>query len=279
MFDDIIIQMFSLSFNFLGIKIDMNNIIQTVTSFGDFSSMKETDVWGLASQLHTLMIPIALSLLTLFTIIKLVKETMEINRLTWERVVMIAVEMFIYKFFIDNSFTFLSTIMSITSDIFTSAMQILGATASISSLGEALAELCSGGVFTQVMLFLLIFIMWIALLGTTIGVTVQIVLVFVKTVLGFSVSPIPISCGQLDGNGSNTTKTFFMWIASLGLEYTLIAICVKIYNLGLGSITFTTDMSIGVALGTMAGVLFANSLLMASVSYCSQLAEKVLGGR
>ena len=50
--------------------------------------------------------------------INLIKKSMEIDRISWERVTMSFVSFLLLKYFIMNGYTFLSTIMNIVNDIF-----------------------------------------------------------------------------------------------------------------------------------------------------------------
>lgn len=273
MFDDLIRSLFSISFTFLDININIGDVIGTITQLANFSVMSKKSVFSLASSCYNVVKPVGLSLLGLFIMIKFIKEAMEVSKITWERIVMIAIEFLFYKFLIDNSFSFLTTIMNICSELFTKVSNVIAVNSINTSqtIGDALAEFCSGNMIQQALLMIVVFMLWIGIIGTLVGVVVQIIMTFVKIILGFAVSPIPIAMGLSESGGSNTTKTFIMWIVSLGLEYILMMICAKIYSVGLGTI----DSSLGGVLG----IFFANTLLLAMISSCSTLAEKFTGGR
>ena len=167
------------------------------------------------------------------------------------------------------------------SDIFVGVNNTISATGNMTDVGEAIATLINNqGWLEQIVCVIVVLFLYIALAGTFIGIITQVLMNLVKLVMGFCVSPIPIAIGQFDGGGSNTCKNFFMWIASLGLTYTLILICVKIYTLGISSLSIANNFPvIGDFIGAMLGLICCNSLLLASVSYAPTLAEKLTGGR
>ena len=171
--------------------------------------------------------------------------------------------------------------MNITSDIFVDVNNTISASGNMTDVGEAIATLINNqGWLEQIVCVIVVLFLYIALAGTFIGIITQVLMNLVKLVMGFCVSPIPIAIGQFDGGGSNTCKNFFMWIASLGLTYTLILICVKIYTLGISSLSIANNFPvIGDFIGAMLGLICCNSLLLASVSYAPTLAEKLTGGR
>lgn len=278
---DIVKSLFNVGFQFLGIEIKMDKMAQSIVDLSDFNALTKTSIWQITSSLQNLIIPTALSLLVLFTLVKFVKEALEIRNLTWERCVMIMIEFFIYKVLIENSFELLTTIMNITSDIFVGVNNTISATGNMTDVGEAIATLINNqGWLEQIVCVIVVLFLYIALAGTFIGIITQVLMNLVKLVMGFCVSPIPIAIGQFDGGGSNTCKNFFMWIASLGLTYTLILICVKIYTLGISSLSIANNFPvIGDFIGAMLGLICCNSLLLASVSYAPTLAEKLTGGR
>lgn len=57
--------------------------------------------------------------------INLIKKSMEIEKVSWERIVMSFISFFLLKYFIQNGYTFLSTIMNIVNDIFITVTGVL----------------------------------------------------------------------------------------------------------------------------------------------------------
>lgn len=116
--DAIIRILYSFKFNVFGIELDSGNLIGTVHSLTNFSSVQNINIWSIGRTVNDCIVPVALSILILFFIINLIKKSMEVDRITWERIAMSFVVFFILKYFIQNGYTFLSSIMNIVNDIF-----------------------------------------------------------------------------------------------------------------------------------------------------------------
>ena len=116
--DAIIRILYSFKFNVFGIELDSGNLIGTIQSLTNFSSVQNINIWSIGRTVNDCIVPVALSILILFFIINLIKKSMEVDRITWERIAMSFVVFFILKYFIQNGYTFLSSIMNIVNDIF-----------------------------------------------------------------------------------------------------------------------------------------------------------------
>ena len=116
--DEIIRILYSFKFNVFGIELDSGNLIGTVQKLTNFSNVQNINIWSIGKTVNDVIVPIALSLLILFFMINLIKKSMEIDRISWERVAMSFVSFLLLKYFIMNGYTFLSTIMNIVNDIF-----------------------------------------------------------------------------------------------------------------------------------------------------------------
>lgn len=84
----------------------------------NFSSVQSINIWSIGKTVNDCIVPVALSLLILFFMINLIKKAMEVERISWERIAMSFVSFFLLKYFIQNGYTFLYTIMNIVNDIF-----------------------------------------------------------------------------------------------------------------------------------------------------------------
>ena len=116
--DAIIRILYSFKFNVFGIELDSGNLIGTVHSLTNFTSVQNINIWSIGRTVNDCIVPVALSILILFFIINLIRKSMEVDRITWERIAMSFVVFFILKYFIQNGYTFLSSIMNIVNDIF-----------------------------------------------------------------------------------------------------------------------------------------------------------------
>ena len=59
-------KIFQISFKILGFKIDISDFVGTIRNLCNWNSITKTTIWSLASSIHSVIVPIGLSLLTLF---------------------------------------------------------------------------------------------------------------------------------------------------------------------------------------------------------------------
>lgn len=118
--DSIIRILYSFKFTVFGVELDSGNLISSVEKLTNFSNVKNINIWSIGKTVNDCIIPIALSILILFFMINLIKKSMEVERISWERVVMSFVSFLLLKYFIQHGYDFLSSIMNITNDIFVS---------------------------------------------------------------------------------------------------------------------------------------------------------------
>ena len=123
--DGIIRLLYSFKFRVFGVELDSGNLISSVQKLTNFSSVQNINIWSIGKTVNDVIVPIALSLLILFFMINLIKKAMEVERISWERIVMSVVSFLLLKYFIQNGYTFLSTIMNIVNDIFISVTNVI----------------------------------------------------------------------------------------------------------------------------------------------------------
>lgn len=264
---------FKIAFSVLGFNIDFGNFVGTVRNLCNWNTITGTTIWSLASKLHNVVVPIGLSLLTLFFLMDFLKKVMDFERLTWERIVFICIRFFIFKMLLENSFQLLSAIMSISNEILTKVTSTIGATSSIPDLAQQMGDLVSnaGGIIDRGLMAIIILILYIPFMGTLVGILVQVFLRIGKLILSFSFSPIPIALGAWE-DGTSVCKRFFMSTIALGIEASMIVVATAIYSLALSSLTNAGSIS------TLIAIMFLNGFLMALISMTSNLAEKWTGG-
>lgn len=269
-----IADLFKIVFEVLGIRIDFQNFVGTIKNLCSWNVIQNTDIWKLASQLHQVIIPIGLSLLTLFFLIDLTKKVMEFDRLSWERIVFTCIRFFLFKMLIENSFELLSAIMGITNDVLSKVTVAISSNSSLPDLATLMRDLVAeaGGIVDRTIMAVIVLILYIPFIGTLVGILVQVFLRVGKLILAFAFAPIPIAIGTWE-DGQNVAKRFIMSTASLGFEASMIVVATTIYASALSSLAGS-----GGAISTMIGVMFLNGFLMALISMIGGLAEKWTGG-
>lgn len=269
----LISNMFKIVFEILGFKIDFGQFVTTIQNLCNWTVIKGTSIWSLAAKLHQIIVPIGLSLLTLFFLLDIVKKTLEIDRLSWERMVFTFIRFFIFKMLIENSFELLTSIMSITNNLLLKVMSAVNNGMVLPDLANQMKDLVdnAGGILNTGLMAVMVLILYIPFMGTLVGVLVQIFVRIGKLIFAFAFSPIPIAIGTWE-DGSNIAKRFIMQTVALGIEASMIVVATGIYSMALSSLTNAGSIS------TMIGVMFLNGFLMAMISVSSNLAEKWMGG-
>lgn len=96
-------KIFQISFKILGFKIDISDFVGTIRNLCNWNSITKTTIWSLASSIHSVIVPIGLSLLTLFFLLDVTKKVMDYERFSWERMVFTFIRFLIFKMLIENS--------------------------------------------------------------------------------------------------------------------------------------------------------------------------------
>jgi len=273
--DSIIRFLYSFQFNVFGIDIDSSNLIDTVQRLTDFSKVKEINIWYIGKVANDCIIPIALSLLILFFMINMIKKAMEVEKISWERVVMSVIGFFVLKYLIQNGYSFLSSIMQAVNDIFVSITNSLSAVNTNISIADTLIDAVPDGFVDSIMTYGLYLILFIPFMTTIVQIITQIFLRVVKLILCFAFSPIPIAI-SVDDDGRGKAVQYFLFSASVGLEAVIIYLATTIYAIGLSGLSNTVaDTN---AISTIIAMLFLNGVYLAIVQYASQFSEKLMGG-
>lgn len=118
--DSIIRLLYNFKFTVFGITLDSGNLIGSVQQLTNFSNVQNINIWSIGKTVNDCIVPVALSVLILFFMINLIKKAMEVERISWERIVMAVVSFFLLKYFIQHGYNFLSTIMNVVNDVLNS---------------------------------------------------------------------------------------------------------------------------------------------------------------
>lgn len=273
--DGIIRILYSFKFTVFGINIDSGNLIGTVESLTNFSSVQGINIWSIGKTVNDVIVPIALSLLILFFMINLIKKSMEVERMSWERVVMSFVSFLLLKYFIQNGYDFLVAIMNITNDIFVSVTEAISNTNTTINIADVLINAVPDGFVDSIMTYGLYLILFIPFMTTIVQILTQIFLRVIKLILCFAFSPIPIALAA-DDEGRSKAVQYFLFAASVGIEAVIIYIATNIYAIGLQGLSGTVASTN--AISTIVAMLFLNGMYLAVIQYSSQFSEKLTGG-
>lgn len=273
--DDLIRLLYNFKFTVFGVTLDSGNLVGSVQQLTNFSSVQNINIWSIGKTVNDVIVPIALSLLILFFMINLIKKSMEVERISWERVVMAFVSFLLLKYFIQNGYSLLSSIMNIVNDIFVSVTNVLSNGGSNIDIAETLIKAVPSGFVDKIMTYGLYLILFIPFMTTIVQILTQIFLRVVKLILCFAFAPIPIALAA-DDEGRGKAIQFFLFAASVGLEAVIIYIATNVYAIGLSGLSSTVGSTN--AISTIVAMLFLNGMYLAVIQYGSQFAEKLTGG-
>ena len=155
--DGIIRLLYSFKFSVFGVEIDSGNLIGSIQKLTNFSSVKTINIWSIGKTVNDVIVPIALSLLILFFMINLIKKAMEVERISWERIAMSFVSFLLLKYFIQNGYTFLSTIMNIVNDIFVGVTNTVSNGNSNINIADTLINAVPDGWIDSIMTYRFVF--------------------------------------------------------------------------------------------------------------------------
>lgn len=200
---------------------------------------------------------------------------MEVERISWERVVMSFVSFLLLKYFIQHGYDFLTAIMNITNDIFVSITNAISNSNSSINIADTLINAVPDGFIDSIMTYGLYLILFIPFMTTIVQILTQIFLRVIKLIFCFAFSPIPIALAA-DDEGRGKAIQYFLFSASVGLEAVIIYLATNIYAVGLAGLSSTVGSTN--AISTIVAMLFLNGMYLAVIQYASQFAEKLTGG-
>lgn len=278
---DWIAGLFDIKFKFLAYDISLTNISGTVKQLCDFTNLRTVlnsgqSLYNIISIVNQALVSVGLSLLTLFFMINMVQKAMEIERISWDKVIMEVVRFFVFKFLVENSLNLLETFLNITNNYMNTIANSLSISVTTITIGEAISNGIGDGFWGIAGGVIVALILVIAVIATSVGILVPVVSVMMKVVVCLSVAPVPIAMGIAD-YGRGTAKSFIMSVVALGIETWVIIIITKIYLLCL-----VNSAGVGSGLGGMVSqgirIIFANSLYAALLSWGTQKVQSMVGG-
>lgn len=154
--DTLIRILYSFKFTVFGIELDSGNLIGSVQKLTNFSSVQTINIWNIGKIVNECIVPVALSLLILFFMINLIKKSMEVERISWERIVMSFVSFLLLKYLIQNGYDFLSTIMNIVNDIFISVTNVISNGNTSINIADTLISAVPSGFVDKIMTYRII---------------------------------------------------------------------------------------------------------------------------
>lgn len=280
--DKIVELIYHFSFTLLGFKIDSDDLYTTIYNLLNMSTTNGVlsnrfELYPFVSSIHSVVVPIAESLLVLFFLINLIKMLTQegVERVSWERITLRACVFFLLDHFIKNSVTYMGYVADIVqNDIFTGVIAKLGASNTTLNLGETLASIVQAqGTFNGIVYGVVFIILAIPYMATIIMILSQVFLRAVKLLIYIMFSPIPMALAAEGETYRGKCISYFMSFAGVCFEAIFIYIGLFIYCRGLSGTAVDTNNVVSVIIK----VLFLNGLFSAIIGLSSQLSEKIFG--
>lgn len=274
--DSIIRFLYSFKFTVFGVTFNSENLSETIWSLTNFEEVKNNGVYLLASSINKVVVPIGLSLLTLFFMIGLIKKCQEIEKITWERIALWGATFFILVFLTKNSFTFLTTIMNVVNDLFIDVSNAVTGTGGEIQLGIAdklIASTDGMNWIDKAMSYVLFLMLAIPFIATLVQIITQVFLRVVKLMLCISFSPIPIAMAVEEETYRGKALQYIMYTAGVAFEAIIIYLACCIYTIGISQLGSTSLNAISLIIA----VLFMNGVFMAIIQFSAQFSEKIFG--
>lgn len=279
---ELVASLFEITFKFFGIKIELGNLYQSIgnmiklgfTNTGDFST-----IWGLGTNLYNILKPVALSLLVLFFMMDMFTLFRDINGFTTERVIMKAIKGIAVYMVIGQLPGLLTSIISITSNIFTSVSNInIDKTIAATSLSDSIQTAFNDMDLIEEMLAAVVMIfMFSAYIGSAVAAIVSVFQRFFKLMLLYGLAPVPV-CLMTFEQTSQAGKRFFQTFIATLLEAVLIYLLLEVYKLGLSNLGAIGTDGIKDVISFGVTISIYNALLTGGISLCSHVMQEVVGG-
>lgn len=256
------------------INFSTDDMYGTIASLTNFDKTKTLSIYTIGKTINELVVPVALSLLTLFFMISLIKRLTEIEKVSWERVLLWGCYFFLVKSFVQRSYSLLTTIMGIVNNIYVDISNALSVGSGVSSISQNVANAFKNYTSLGNILFgiLLYVILAIPFIGSIIQIWAQVLLRVVKLMLCMAFSPIPLAMAVEGETYRGKAISYFMYAAGVGFESIVILLGSWIYTQGLSSVSKMTN-----AFPQIIGVLVMNALFIAIIQLSHEFSERIFG--
>ena len=256
------------------INFSTDDMYGTIASLTNFDKTKTLSIYTIGKTINELVVPVALSLLTLFFMISLIKRLTEIEKVSWERVLLWGCYFFLVKAFVRKSYSLLTTIMGIVNNIYVDVSNALSVGSGVSSISQNVANAFKNYTSLGNILFgiLLYVILAIPFIGSIIQIWAQVLLRVVKLMLCMAFSPIPLAMAVEGETYRGKAISYFMYAAGVGFESIAILLGSWIYTQGLSSVSKMTN-----AFPQIIGVLVMNALFVAIIQLSHEFSERIFG--
>jgi hypothetical protein len=292
------ISIFGITIDFTDIAGSLQNVLffrQTSVNGTTYKGVQTLIGGGLSfgtliSNFQSAFVAVALQLLALFTIMNFIKLAMDVDRVSWEKCVMVFVRFMIFKMLIQNFYRLFTTIFSIGDDLLTKVTNIENFHEDVGNITTSVADVVRDAIDnptidfgwaqiasgTSLVLFILFLFILFPYIGTMVQIAANVLFRAIKIVLFMSIAPISIALTSYEDNASGA-KRFIMQGVGIVFEAVFISLILFIYRIGISSIPVSGISGIMESVGFMISVLVMNALASMAISQSAQLADRWAG--
>lgn len=261
--------------NLFGVEFSTTDMSGTIQQLTDFSKTSKMSIYTIGASLNSIVVPVALSLLTLFFMISLIKRFTEIEKVSWERLLLWGCYFFLIKSLVEKSYSLLTIVMNIVNGVYTDISARLATSVAQSSLAESIVNTFEsmnslGDVIVGLVLYLILAIPFI---GSIVQIWAQVLLRVVKLMLCMAFSPIPISMAVEGETFRGKAISYFMYSAGVGFESIVILIGSWIYTKGMADVASNGASPFNAIIG----MLIMNALFIAVIQLSHEFSERIFG--
>lgn len=261
----------------------INSIISLLTTSPDvfFNSITTGDVYGVVEVIHRVMLIIGYQILGIFFLLELSNKSLQFENFNYKILVKVLIKFVFAKMLLDNSMIILegffgisATITNIVNNAVSSTSDGVLIVLNEDSVKEVVKSL---NLFTEMFMFIVIWIIQIFLFVIKIFVGFLVVGRILTLYIYTALAPIPLAMFVSD-SFSITTKRFLQEFASKCLNSLTILVCILLYQQILMGIIFEPiSNSISSILLNIGLFLASNVFLIVMIRKSQGMMDKMVG--
>ena len=293
--EQMVVGFYNVNLTIFGKDINFSNLASSMEQFISFDQMQNiefdatvengTKPLNLYQMFKGTVYPIikgmGISLLTMMMMWKFIKECLEVERFSWERAMMLIAKTFIVNMFINNSFEILEIFFSWVMDLFNVIIPASTAQSNITNIGQVFAAgiTADPNYISKAMIMVVSMLMAFVYYGTCITVICQVLVRYVKILIGMAFAPIPMALSVDEQHGTDVLRYIF-WMTGVFLQAPILKVCFFIYNSLLGElgtqIATMNDFSVYTLIPACLMISLITGFLAMMINMAQQVTDRIM---
>lgn len=294
--ENIIVGFYNVNVTMFGVPINFADIASSLEVFIDFDEETKgltidstvengggtLNLYKLFKEtVYPLIKASGISILTMMMMWKFIKECLEVERFSWERAMMLIARTFIVNMFINNSFEILELFYGWAIDLFNAVISDNAAQSNITNIGQIFAAgiTATDKYIEKAMIMVVGMLMAFVYYGTCITVICQVLVRYIKILVGMAFAPIPMAISVDEQHGTDVLRYIF-WMIGVFLQAPILKICFYIYNSLLGElgtqIATMSDFNAGTMIPACLMISIITGLLAMLINMAQQVTDRIM---